>query len=621
MKLTYKIGVFLVSDVLTLLCSIIAACYLAGYPTSWLRTHGVIYFPPLLCLQLFTFMRLGLYRAISRYAGIDVLLTVLKALSLASLISTVGFYVSGVKIPLQVMVINWLLTVFGIGGSRFFVRYYYELRQRYRSGRRVLIYGAGDMGTLMLRQIKMNKIFKSSPVGFLDDASSKQGSIIQGLKVLGKLADLESIIDQYRIEDVIVAIAELPSEELRRVVKICRSKSIVCRIIPCFSKLLEAVPNLRNIELADLIRRSPRDLDMNQIQQYLYNQTVLVTGAAGSIGSELVRQCLKFSPQKVIAFDQSEYGLYALREDLGDEVVQYVLGDATIRGVVENIFKRENPSIVFHAAAYKHVPLLESNPLEAVRNNVQATKMLAEAAHRYGAKSFVLISTDKAVKPSNIMGATKRICELIVQNFDRISQTEYVAVRFGNVLGSSGSVIPKFLKQIQMGGPVTVTHPEATRYFMLTEEAVQLVLQAAALGRGGEIFLLNMGKPVKIFELAEDLIFLTGRQPHHDVQIHFTGLRPGEKIHEELLHAGVEEEKTRFTDITIGKPTAFDYALFESHLNRLLDFPPSNTQDLLTLIKQIIPETTWGTAPVQDDAEDFPLQQLQAGAGTGHFFG
>ncbi|TAN39684.1 MAG: polysaccharide biosynthesis protein, partial [Nitrospirae bacterium] len=334
-----------------------------------------------------------------------------------------------------------------------------------------------------------------SPVGFIDDNSTKRGAIIQGVRVLGTVGDIESVAETENVEEVVIAIAGIDGEKLRMLVKRCRQRGIVCRILPSFSRLLEMDHEMRDIELSDLMRRAPKDLDIAEIQKYVCGKNVLVTGAAGSIGSEIVRQCLRFSPNVIAAVDQSEFGLYSLKEELGHESVKYVLGDVKQEEFVDCLMKCHRPDIIFHAAAYKHVPLLEENVSEAIRNNIGCTKIMAFAADKYNVKSFVLISTDKAVKPSSIMGATKRICELLIQNFNRLSNTEFVAVRFGNVLGSSGSVVPKFMQQIKSGKPVTVTHPDATRYFMLIDEAVQLVLQAAAIGRGGEIFILDMGMP------------------------------------------------------------------------------------------------------------------------------
>lgn len=554
-------------DAIFLTLAYVGACYLAGYSilNSKVGALAIIW-----AFQLLVFLRFGFYRAALRYASVDFLFSIVKGVTVAEVVLIVGLYVLHVNLPIQVLVGDWFLTLAFIGGSRFAIRYFYEMRERWQKGKRVLIYGAGDMGVSAFRQLRMSKVVPYSPVGFIDDDPSKKGTVIRGIKVFGGLGDLDAILGNLKIEEVVVAIAEFDSEKLREIVKRCRQKNVVCRMIPCFSKLIQIEPAIRNVELADLMRRAPQDLDKEAIEKYIEQKVVLITGAAGSIGSELVRQCLKFNPKHILALDQSEYGLYSLREELGDSGINYLLCDATNVDSVEKVFATHGPEIVFHAAAYKHVPLLEFNAVEAVINNVGSTKCLCEMADKYHVESFVMISTDKAVKPSSIMGSTKRVCELIVQSFSAKSQTTFVAVRFGNVLGSSGSVIPKFMEQIRNGGPVTVTHPETTRYFMLIDEAVQLVLQAATINEGGKIFILDMGKPVRIVEMAEDLIYLMGRQPHTDIKIKFCGLQSGEKIHEELFTEEIES-KTKYQNITIAKASKLNWKELEADIQNLLE--------------------------------------------------
>lgn len=587
-----KIMLLVILDLFLLAVALLGACYLSGYTLHSDKTSIAGSLAVVVILQLVVFLRFGFYRAVLRYASIDFLISVVKGVSIAILVVMIGFYITQVQVPIRVLIVDWFLTIAFVGGSRFLVRYYFELRQRYQRGRRVLIYGAGDMGELAIRQLLRNKNVLYSPIGFVDDDAKKIGAVIRGVRVLGSLNDLDVIADNYRIEEVVVAIAEIGSDKLGMVVKKCRQKDIICRIIPCFSRLVEIEPDIRNVELADLMRRSPRDLDKDTVEKYIKGKNVLISGAAGSIGSEIVRQCLQFSPKSILALDKSEYGLYALKEDLGSDgsEIQYLLGDISNRNRIEKILQSGRPDIIFHAAAYKHVPLLEANPTEGIRNNILGTKNLCELADKYKVSSFVMISTDKAVRPSSVMGATKRICELLVQNFDKRSNTEYVAVRFGNVLGSSGSVVPKFIGQIRKGGPVTVTHPDATRYFMLIDEAVQLVLQAAAIGKGGEIFILDMGKPVKIKDLAEDLIYLMGRRPHKDVQIDFCGLRPGEKIHEELFNDEIEKP-TKFSEITIGKPKLVEWEWLNTNIDSLLEYTKNNLVECsLEMMGKIISE-------------------------------
>jgi FlaA1/EpsC-like NDP-sugar epimerase len=355
--------------------------------------------------------------------------------------------------------------------------------------------------------------------------------------------------------------------------------------------MLKQDVDIKNIDIADLLRREPKDLDRTQIKKFIQGKSVLITGAGGSIGSEISRQCLKFGAKRLILVDHSEFNLYTLQEELGSsERVRYVLLNVLYTDPLEACFKEEKPEIVFHAAAYKHVPLVEQNPFEGVLNNVKGTGIVADLSVANGVHKFVLISTDKAVRPTSVMGASKRVAELFIQNLNVRSQTEFISVRFGNVLGSSGSVIPKFLEQIKKGGPVTVTHPEVTRYFMLIPEAVQLVMQAASIGNGGEIFILNMGKPIRIADMAEDLIYLSGREPHKDVAIEYTGLRPGEKLYEELLHDEAEK-KTHYENITIGRATYMDWDKLNSQITIILDRSKQKDRGgLLQGIKVLVPE-------------------------------
>ncbi|MBI4211912.1 MAG: polysaccharide biosynthesis protein [Deltaproteobacteria bacterium] len=566
-----RFAIVLLNDIVWLFGCYFAAAYLVGAsPQTHIGKEFLIF-----CLtipaMLFLYAYYGLYRTSLRYASVSFAMSILKATFFGALIVVAGFFSNHLLVGNQRMITFWMLSILTIGGSRFAVRYYQDWNQRRwgGDGRRVLIYGAGDMGILALRQLLLEKTLKYAPIAYLDDNVQKHGRTIQGMQVLGDLRELEQVIDEHRIEELVVAIASLQGETLRKIVKRCREKNIACRILPGFSRMLEIEPRMRHVELADLMRRAPRDLNKDMMRAYLSGKRILVTGATGSIGSEIVRQALKFAPAQIFAFDQSEYGLYALREELGDEHISYHLGDVCDEATVKRLMESYAPEIVFHAAAYKHVPMLEANPIAAIWNNVWGTKNVMACADRSGVKSFVLISTDKAVRPLSIMGMSKRLAEILVQNYNRKSATSFMAVRFGNVLGSSGSVVPKFLEQINKGGPVTVTHPDATRYFMLTDEAVQLVLQAASIGQGGEIFILDMGKPVKIAEMAEELIYLMGRQPHKDIAIEFTGLRPGEKIFEELYHEEIEE-RTSFQDITIGRETILEWDALEEKLSELL---------------------------------------------------
>lgn len=569
------------------------ACYLTNNSFEWMTIHGAFKLVAIVFVQLIIFLKFGLYRAVLRYASIDFLMAVLKG----GIASTLGMlfvlYIAGVHLDPRTLIIDWLLTVLFVGGSRFCVRYYQEFIVRYRKGRRVLIYGAGDLGVMVLRQLKQNNILSYVPVGFIDDNVGKSKKVIHSKPVLGGRDDLDNIISKYSIDEVVIAISNLSGEALRRLVKDCRNRNVMCRIVPSFTKVLEMEPIVRDIEISDLLRRSPRDLDLETISQFLRERTILITGAAGSIGSELVRQCMRHNPKEIIAVDQSEEGLYHLQEEFCNEKgIKCVLADVISTDSIYKIFDSYRPNIVFHAAAYKHVPMLERNAPQAVINNIGGTRVVATASDKYGVEKFVLISTDKAVRPSSVMGATKRVCELFIQNFNKQSRTEFVAVRFGNVLGSSGSVVPKFIDQIRSGGPVTVTHPETTRYFMLTSEAVQLVLQAATIGNNGNIFILDMGSPVKIVEMAEDLIYLMGKKPHKEVEIKFTGLRPGEKIHEELFSEEIDHG-TQYENITVAKAMLMNGQELDSRLDELVNLSiMGDTKSVLKLLNYVVKNST-----------------------------
>lgn len=558
-------------DLVFITTALTCACILSDETVSLFTSEWFAMALVAVVIKILIFVRIGLYRAVLRYASVEFLVAVLKAVTIGSFAMQIVLYLIGINPTPRILIVDWLLTIFFVGGSRFIVRYYQEFIARYRKGRKVLIYGAGDLGAMAMRLLKQDKYLNYQPVGFLDDDVKKGRSIIHNVSVLGGWNDLDKIVSRIAIKEIVVAISGISGEKLREIVKECRQRNLMCRIVPNFSKAFELGPMVRDVEIEDLLRRSPRDLDNAVVDKFITGKKVLITGAAGSIGSELVTQCLKHNPSIVIALDQSENGLYTLREEMGlEDRMRYVLADVESTEDIEKVFTSTRPDIVFHAAAYKHVPLLEENVVQAVINNIGGTKNVALMSDKFGVEKFVLISTDKAVKPSSIMGATKRVCELFIQNFNSCSSTEYAAVRFGNVLGSSGSVIPKFIKQIRSGGPVTVTHPDATRYFMLTSEAVQLVLQAASIGNGGSVFILDMGSPVKIVEMAEDLIYLMGREPYKDIEIKFSGLRPGEKITEELISEEIDA-RTQYQNITVAKGTLLDWNTFEGMLNSLIN--------------------------------------------------
>lgn len=496
--------------------------------------------PWLLAIRALVFARFRLHGGLWRYTGIWDLKNILVAVG----VSTVCFYalvrwVFGVvAYPRSVFIIDAILLVFLVGGLRLFMRFP-NSRLPQKTHKRVLIFGAGDAGEMIVRDMK--RYPGREAVGFVDDNLTKVGHRIHGVPVLGTRRDLKEIIEKYAPHEVLIAIPRAEAADLRGFVRSLQSYKIPITTLPNTRELLSgavAVSQIRSLSIEDLLSRAPVGLEMTPVRELIAGRRVLVTGAGGSIGSELCRQIAAFGPAVLVLYERYENGLYAVANDLVSRSAQVsiaqVIGDVTDEHRLNAVMAEHRPQIVFHAAAHKHVPLMEANVCEAVKNNVIGTRMVAEAAERFGAEHFVLISTDKAVNPSSVMGCTKRVAELLLQGLGQRSATRFVTVRFGNVLGSNGSVVPLFASQISAGGPVTVTHPEIRRYFMMIPEAVLLVLHAAALGKGGELFVLDMGEQLKVLDLAKNLITLSGFVPDQDILIEFIGLRPGEKLYEEL---------------------------------------------------------------------------------------
>lgn len=581
--------VFLLSaDVFLLSISFVLSFQWFHLNPSYFLKFLVLFF----LIHFLVYARLGLYQAILRFAGFPLAGTILKATTLSSLLyATIVYTAYDRDIPFGFFATAYLSTNFLVALSRFLPRVFFE-RQGMRGPNRVLIYGAGELGEEVARKLRRNP-GEYHLIGFVDDQSSKIGNKLHNLPIYGPKSRLNDILKKHQISELIIAITALSGEDVRKITQECRESNVVCRIVPNFSSVLKKDVDIKDIDISDLLRRESKDLDKSQISNFIKNKTVLITGAGGSIGAELSRQCINYEAKKIILVEASEFNLYSLQEELVSLSVQtelrFCLANAA-NPSLENIIKEEKPQIFLHAAAYKHVPIVEESPFEGILNNVGSTMNTAELADKYGIEKYVLISTDKAVRPTNIMGATKRIAELYIQNFKTKGKTEFIGVRFGNVLGSSGSVIPKFLEQIKKGGPVTVTHPDITRYFMLISEAVQLVLQAASIGHGGELFILNMGNPVKIVEMAEDLIFLSGRKPHQDIKIEFTGLRAGEKLYEELLIDDAEK-KTQYENILIAKPHFCSWEQLVNKINLLLDaVKTQNRVETLKKLKLLVPE-------------------------------
>lgn len=496
-------------------------------------------------LQGVVFWGMGLYRGIWRYASVNDLKRIVLAVVIASGAIPLIFLMLRLNyvIPRSVLVIYPLLLILLMGGSRLLYRLWKEqalFADIKLSGEPVLIFGSGDAAVNLSKEFSRSKLWRV--VGFLDDDLSKAGSSLSGIRVLGRSEDLRRFAEKFSVDQAIIAMPEATHQQRKRAIELCTQANIKALTVPSFEDLLSGrvtVSQLRAVELEDLLGRDAVQLDDAGLREQLAGKVVMVTGAGGSIGSELCRQIARFSPRAMVLYEANEFALYTIEQELGQLCpnldVFYLAGDVRDRSRLSQVCRLHRPSVVFHAAAYKHVPLMENNnSWQAVRNNIYGTWQVARCAQEFGAEKFVLISTDKAVNPTNVMGASKRMAEMVCQGLQEDSGTQFVIVRFGNVLGSNGSVIPKFREQISKGGPITVTHPEITRFFMSIPEAAQLVMQAGYMGKGGEIFVLEMGEPVKIVDLARDMIRLSGLS-EDDIKIEFIGLRSGEKLYEELL--------------------------------------------------------------------------------------
>ena len=507
-------------------------------------------------LKLTIFALFGFYNRWWRYVSTRDMWGAARGVTAASLVAFLVFAFFSIHVsavPRSVWVLDWLLTLALVAASRMLARTIIE-RPQTRSlvarGKEVIVVGAGDAAQLMLREMLRTPALGYTPIGLIDDDPRKKNLRLHGIRVLGTTAELRHILRDRRPDELLIAVPSASGEVRQRIVEVAREEHVPVKTLPGLYELISGDVNLagqiRPVEVEDVLGREPVEVDIDSIASYLSGETVLVTGAGGSIGAELCRQIARVAPARLVLVEHSEPALFEIARELVDErgfpAALPVLADVKNRAKMRQVFETYRPSVVFHAAAYKHVPLIESNPIEAVRNNTLATRIVAEVAAEAGAARFVLISTDKAVNAKTVMGQSKAICEWIVEAFGarRDVQTRFVAVRFGNVLGSSGSVIPIFRRQIAQGGPVTVTHPEMTRYFMTIPEAVQLVVQAGAMGDGGQVYVLDMGDPVRILDLAHQMIRLSGKEPERDVAIEIIGARPGEKLHEELWTEGEE---------------------------------------------------------------------------------
>lgn len=559
------------------------------------------YLPVNLILTVIVFTAFRLYQGIWKYASASDLVNIILACLVSAVTQTVGMTLMGLRFPRSYPFMYFAVLTAGISIFRFTYRIIAYFRQKQqgliKEGKtNTMIVGAGEAGNTLLKELQNSKFVEQNVCCLVDDDPGKIGKYLRGVLVAGNRKDICRLVEEYHIDEIMIAIPSASHAEIQELLDICSQTSCKLKVLPGIYQLVNgevSVSKLRNVEIEDLLGREPIDTQVESIMGYVSGKVVLVTGGGGSIGSELCRQIARHEPKQLVIFDIYENNAYDIQQELKRDYPELnlvvLIGSVRNTHRINGVFEKYHPQIVYHAAAHKHVPLMEDSPNEAIKNNVMGTYKTAQAADKYGVSRFVLISTDKAVNPTNIMGASKRLCEMVIQMMNNRSKTEFVAVRFGNVLGSNGSVIPLFKKQIEEGGPVTVTHPDIIRYFMTIPEAVSLVLQAGARAKGGEIFVLDMGKPVKILDLALNLIRLSGLKPYEDIDIVFTGLRPGEKLYEELL---MDEEGLQSTDnklIHIGKPIDFDEELFIHQLEELDELSRMDSPKIKEKVMEVVP--------------------------------
>jgi len=569
----------------------------------------------MLIVKLPVFWLFKQYRGWWRYVGISDLIGIVHAsLSSTLIIVAIWFILSNTNfarthLPLGmvepaegVCIADLFATVLILAGLRMIIRLYYEASRTVEVGRlrRFLIVGAGNAGEALLREIHRMPVVQYEVIGLIDDDPAKQGTHIHGISVLGTVEQLPEICKERNIEEIAIAMPSASHKELRRVIQVCEGTKIRFRTVPHITDIASGkfrVSHIRDVDINDLLGRETVQLELESIEAYAKDKTILVTGAGGSIGSEMCRQLCNFNPKLLLLVEQAENPLFYIERELRSRFptvsIEAIICNITDKNSLEQILAGYRPQVVIHAAAHKHVPLMELNAGQAIRNNIVGTQVIADAAEKFGTTNFVMISTDKAVNPTSIMGSSKRIAEMYIQDLSRTSKTHFVTVRFGNVLGSEGSVVPIFKKQIAEGGPVTVTDPEMKRYFMTIPEASQLVLEAAAMGKGGEIFVLDMGEPVMIVDLAKTLIQLSGFRPGEDIEIDFTGPRPGEKLFEELSIEGEDMQRTRHPKISIWKNIPMERDKLRAGINELVTIAEmQNRKQIIQKIKELIPEYT-----------------------------
>lgn len=556
--------------------------------------------PFFVMITIVSFFLFKLYSRVWRYAGSSELLAIVGANFAGAICWFIFSVLVEAVLPRSIYILTALVLTFFVGGTRLSLRVYSYLTskpqyiQMTQKLNKVLVIGAGDAGAMVAREIERYHSGKRKIIGFIDDDRDKQGKTMFGIRVLGSRYDIEQVVADTDANEIIIAMPSVKGKEIKEIIDVCKNTNCKLTILPGVYEIIEgtvSVNQLRPVEVEDLLGRDPVKLDTKNVSAYITGKVVLITGAGGSIGSEICRQVAKMQPQKMLLLGKGENSIYEISQELSIEYPQIrkvpIIADVRDEERINGIMDHFHPHVVFHAAAHKHVPLMEYQPMEAVRNNVLGTKVVAEAASKNGVETFVMISTDKAVNPTSVMGCTKRVAEMFVQSMNSISETRFAAVRFGNVLGSRGSVIPLFKKQIAKGGPVTVTHPDMKRYFMTIPEASQLVLQAGAMAEGGEVFVLDMGEPVKIYDLARDMITLSGMIPEVDIEIKFTGLRPGEKLFEELLSAEDGTEATQHKKIFTAMIKCVDKTKLDFQIRRLLE--QTTGDNVVEVLKETVP--------------------------------
>lgn len=562
---------------------------------------------PVIVITIFFNKVFNLYNSIWKYASVEELISIIYSVSISNIFFIIYSYFINYKLfesnyyrfPFTVHIIFWILSIVSLGGTRFVYRIIEDKKAQKlnkKARKNLIIIGAGDAAALIIKEIGRNTELNYKIIGLIDDDRDKVGKRINSIPVLGGRNDILSITRKKHIDEIIFAIPSVDASTKSEMISICKETKCRLRTLPSMDEVIDGKFNMskiRDVNIEDLLGREEIKLDNSNISNFIKDKVVLVTGGGGSIGSELCRQIVKFSPSKLLILDIYENNVYDVQMELNytypNLKKEVIIASIRDKKRLEEIFEEYKPAVVFHAAAHKHVPLMEDNPAEAIKNNIVGTHNLIKCADKYNVKKFVQISTDKAVNPTNVMGATKRFCEIMIQAYDKVSKTEFVAVRFGNVLGSNGSVIPLFKKQIAHGGPVTVTHPEINRFFMTIPEAAQLVIQAAAMAQGGEIFVLDMGTPVKIADLAKDLIELSGFRPNEDIKIEYTGLRPGEKLYEELLMDKKALNSTKHRKIFVEKPMEHDLEFVEKSIEEFRNAFYYSDEEIMKLVEEKVP--------------------------------